>query len=254
MLSIPLAFFFHQLCIIITICYLILQECQAGILSEFSAMEDIIQSLTKAADKPDMLMDDAESILLQLGCRDLSRTGSIKNSIYVPDHERASSLFAAATRALLTGEDRTPAGSSDTDSGRLTMETPAVEHKNDDTCSLTSSQFHLRSESGYLRCNSLYDGTNISIGGVSSHSSSGGSNVGYASSAVVYRHPQSHRETGVSSISRNSDTFSPASIHKSGAFLASGNGTDMAYSPKRNGGTIPSPLTSIVSFFYLEHS
>ncbi|THD20581.1 Metastasis suppressor protein 1 [Fasciola hepatica] len=186
-------------------CLLPVLECQSSMLSEIAAIDELIQSLSKAANNPDRLMEDAESILFRVVQGDHSSMS--RSSFYMSEHENPSGLIAAATAALFsnngqndsrsnTNHELTQIGSSDTDSGRLTMEAAVPETRREgpsDDCSLASStqlnmemgfspginnvHFHNNHISG--RCHSMCDPASLSIGGVSSHSSSGGSNAGY---------------------------------------------------------------------------
>ncbi|GAA50832.1 metastasis suppressor protein 1 [Clonorchis sinensis] len=126
-------------------CLLPLLECQCSMLGEISAIQELMQPLSKAMSNPDQLMDEAEAILFRTGRENLSslsRLSSTKGSIYSSDGDHGSRLIAAATAALYADYDRANAGSSDdTDSGRLTMETSPMESKTDDQldgCSLSS--------------------------------------------------------------------------------------------------------------------
>ncbi|OON13780.1 hypothetical protein X801_10437, partial [Opisthorchis viverrini] len=126
-------------------CLLPLLECQCSMLGEISAIQELMQPLSKAMSNPDQLMDEAEAILFRTGrenLSNLSRLSSTKGSIYSSDGDHGSRLIAAATAALYADYDRANAGSSDdTDSGRLTMETSPMELKIDDQldgCSLSS--------------------------------------------------------------------------------------------------------------------
>ncbi|TGZ59395.1 hypothetical protein CRM22_009094 [Opisthorchis felineus] len=126
-------------------CLLPLLECQCSMLGEISAIQELMQPLSKAMSNPDQLMDEAEAILFRTrreNLSSLSRMSSTKGSIYSSDGDHGSRLIAAATAALYADYDRANAGSSDdTDSGRLTMETSPIELKADDQldrCSLSS--------------------------------------------------------------------------------------------------------------------
>ncbi|KAA3672992.1 metastasis suppressor protein 1 [Paragonimus westermani] len=173
-------------------------------LSELSTIDELVQSLAKAVKNPDQLMEDAESVLFRAGRGELSRSGNAKSSWYESDN--SSGLIAAATAALFANHDHTRAGSSDTDSGRLTMDANLLERKPDDqldNCSLSSSTqsqlnadgvgtYHDSNLPGQGNHNSSYrylpvgDGTSLSLGGTSSHSSSesSGGNPGYGSTRI----------------------------------------------------------------------
>ncbi|KAF7255837.1 hypothetical protein EG68_07329, partial [Paragonimus skrjabini miyazakii] len=184
-------------------CLLPILECQQSMLNELSTVDELVQSLTKAVKNPEQLMEDAESVLFRAGRGELSRSSNVK-SWY--DSDNSSGLIAAATAALFANHDHTRAGSSDTDSGRLTMDANPLERKPDDqldNCSLSSSTqsqlnadgvgtYHDSNLPGHGNHNSNYrylsvgDGTSLSLGGVSSHSSSesSGGNPGYGSTRI----------------------------------------------------------------------
>ncbi|KAF6776234.1 hypothetical protein AHF37_03337, partial [Paragonimus kellicotti] len=184
-------------------CLLPILECQQSMLSELSTIDELVQSLTKAIKNPEQLMEDAESVLFRASRGELSRSSNVK-SWY--DSDNSSGLIAAATAALFANHDHMRAGSSDTDSGRLTMDANPLERKPDDqldNCSLSSSTqsqlnadgvgtYHDSNLPGHGNHNSNYrylsvgDGTSLSLGGVSSHSSSesSGGNPGYGSTRI----------------------------------------------------------------------
>ncbi|CAL8102605.1 unnamed protein product [Calicophoron daubneyi] len=199
-------------------CLLPFLEFESSMLSEISAIDELLHSLSKAAEKPNQLMEDAESVLYAAARGDVAallRRGDMRSSLYPHESENSSSLIAAATAALFASNDRTQGGSSDTDSGRLTMEANGTERKADDpsdNCSLSSStqfQLHVGSGVNNVRCGSICDGTGSSIGGVSSHSSGSGSNHGYGTSSISSGALGASRPADRPSYNSNNDPSSP---------------------------------------------
>lgn len=241
-------------------------------LSEIAAIDDLIQSLSKAANNPCQLMEDAESILFRATQKDL--TSMSRSSFYLSEHENSSGLIAAATAALFnnneqngsscsTNNELTQTGSSDTDSGRLTMEAVVPEARREgpsDDCSLASStqlnmemglgstpginNAHLHNIHVSSRCHSMCDPASLSIGGVSSHSSSGGSNTGYgyfnpsginpASSSAFLPgrlHPSTEVDQSTSGL-ETSRKSSLSSVHSTASLCAESSNTSSAMSAR----------------------
>ncbi|CAH8665333.1 unnamed protein product [Dicrocoelium dendriticum] len=195
-----------RFCFFLT-CLLPVLECQVSMLSEISALEELIQSLADSASTPDRLTEDAESMLVYASRGEcIFHPDSAHSSVY--DLDRSSSLIAAAATTFVVNHDRAPTRSDETDSSHLPVEANMERKEEDrlDTCNLassTQSSFHAYgfgscspavssmnsapenrenriNDGDAIACDfdhlssSASDATSLSIGGVSSHSSSDG--------------------------------------------------------------------------------